>query len=102
MEQAFYKERLVQHGLTVLVPGESERAIVHRVIYEELCLGKVISESREQYLSIIDGLQGQGAQGIIAGCTEITMLVKQADLALPLLDTTAIHAAAAVEWALAG
>jgi aspartate racemase len=101
MEQAFYQERLVQQGLTVLVPEAAERAIVHRVIYEELCLGQVIPESREQYLKIIEGLKGQGAQGIIAGCTEITMLVKQADLALPLLDTTAIHAAAAVNRAVA-
>jgi aspartate racemase len=101
MEQAFYQERLVQQGLTVLVPEAAERAIVHRVISEELCLGQVIPESREQYLKIIEGLKGQGAQGIIAGCTEITMLVKQADLALPLLDTTAIHAAAAVNRAVA-
>jgi len=100
MEQAFYKERLQQHGLRVLVPEVEARAIVHRVIYEELCLGEVFSKSREQYLQIIDGLKGQGAEGIIAGCTEITMLVQQSDLALPLLDTTAIHAAAAVDWAL--
>lgn len=100
MEQAFYKERLRQQGLTVLVPETEERAIVHRVIYEELCLGKVVPKSREQYLRIIDELKSRGAAGIIAGCTEITMLIQQDDLALPLLDTTAIHAATAVNWAL--
>jgi len=102
MEQAFYKDRLTaQHGLTVLVPEPEERAIVHRVIYEELCLGQVNPTSREEYLHIIANLQVRGAAGIIAGCTEITMLIQAADLSLPLFDTTAIHAAAAVDWALA-
>ena len=101
MEQAFYKELLHQHGLTVLIPEAAERAIVHRVIYEELCLGKVESASRNEYLKIIDRLKAKGAEGIIAGCTEITILVKQPDLDIPLLDTTAIHAAAAVDFALA-
>ncbi|HEY9887491.1 MAG TPA: aspartate/glutamate racemase family protein [Candidatus Obscuribacterales bacterium] len=101
MEQAFYAERLRQHGLTVMVPAAAERAIVHRIIYEELCLGQVQPAAKEAYLQIIDGLQAQGAEGIIAGCTEITLLIQPSDLTLPLLDTTAIHAAAAIAFALA-
>lgn len=101
MEQAFYKDRLIQrHGLQVLTPEASERGTIHRVIYEELCLGQVKPTSRNDYLKIIEHLQNDGAEGIIAGCTEITMLIQPADLAIPLLDTTAIHAAAAVDWAL--
>lgn len=101
MEQAFYKDRLIQrHGLQVLTPEASERGTIHRVIYEELCLGQVKPTSRNDYLKIIEHLQNDGAEGIIAGCTEITMLIQPSDLAIPLLDTTAIHAAAAVDWAL--
>jgi aspartate racemase len=101
MEQDFYKQRLSDHyGLTVLVPEAKERAIVHRIIYEELCLGQVKSASRDAYLSIINVLKARGAEGIIAGCTEITMLIESGDLDIPLLDTTAIHAAAAVDFAL--
>jgi aspartate racemase len=101
MEQDFYKQRLSdRYGLTVLVPEAKERAIVHRIIYEELCLGQVKSASRDAYLSIINVLKAQGAEGIIAGCTEITMLIESGDLDIPLLDTTAIHAAAAVDFAL--
>ncbi|NER84737.1 MAG: aspartate/glutamate racemase family protein, partial [Leptolyngbya sp. SIO1D8] len=101
MEQAFYKDRLIhQHGLQVLVPSEGDREIVHRVIYEELCLGVINPNSHREYLRIMAALKAQGAEGIIAGCTEITLLVKQADLEIPLLDTTALHAAAAVTKAL--
>ncbi|MEM1310796.1 MAG: aspartate/glutamate racemase family protein [Cyanobacteria bacterium P01_H01_bin.153] len=101
MEQAFYKDRLVKmHSLNVLVPETSDRAIVHRVIYDELCLGKIEPASRAAFLNIIHQLQQQGAEAIIAGCTEITLLVTQADLTLPLFDTTAIHAAAAIKAAL--
>ena len=102
MEQAFYKHRLIeQHGLRVLVPEAGDRATIHRIIYDELCLGKIEPASREAYLAIIQKLQQQGAQGIIAGCTEITLLINQTDLTIPLFDTTALHAAAAVEYALA-
>ncbi len=101
MEQDFYRGRLAQHGLEVLIPPEADRRIVHRVIYEELVLGKVNPASRAEYLRIIDGLAARGAQGVIEGCTEIGMLVKQKHTTAPLFDTTAIHAQAAVERALA-
>jgi aspartate racemase len=101
MEQAFYKEHLQQHGLQVLVPDEEERAIVHQIIYEELCQGQVLTASRRVYQQIIQHLQAQGAEAIIAGCTEITLLIQAQDILLPLLDTTALHAAAAVDYSLA-
>lgn len=101
MEQDFYRGRLVdRHDLTVLIPSEADRQIVHRVIYEELVLGQVIEESRTEYLRIIDELAGRGAEAIILGCTEITMLVQQTHTSVPLFDTTAIHAEAAVDLAL--
>ncbi|MDB9528557.1 aspartate/glutamate racemase family protein [Oscillatoria sp. CS-180] len=101
MEQAFYKDRLMeQHGLSVLVPEAGDRATIHRIIYDELCLGKISPASRQEYLTIINRLKAAGAEGIIAGCTEITLLIQQADLSIPLLDTTALHAAAAVDLAL--
>jgi aspartate racemase len=101
MEQAFYRERLShRHGLRVLVPGEKDREIIHRVIYDELCLGLVKSESREAYLHIMKALAAQGAEAIILGCTEISMLVNQDDSPTPLFDTTAIHARAAARAAL--
>lgn len=103
MEQAFYKDRLTEpHGLHVVVPEASDRATIHRIIYDELCLGNINAASRDAYLAIIHQLQQQGAEGIIAGCTEITLLISQADLRLPLFDTTALHAAAAVDRALSG
>ncbi|MGD1931426.1 MAG: aspartate/glutamate racemase family protein [Leptolyngbyaceae cyanobacterium] len=102
MAEAFYKDRLRhQHGLTVQIPTASDRAIIHRIIYDELCLGKIQPASRAAYLKIIDTLKEMGAEAIIAGCTEITLLVKPSDLDIPLFDTTALHAAAAVDWALA-
>lgn len=101
MEQDFYKARLTEnYGLTVLIPNESDRKIVHRVIYKELCLGHSISASKNEYLRIIESLANQGAEAIILGCTEIAMLVDQTDTEITLLDTTAIHAQKAVEWAL--
>jgi len=101
MEQDFYRGRLAHHGLEVLVPPEADRRIVHRVIYEELVLGEINPASHAEYLRIIDGLAARGAQGVIEGCTEIGMLVQQEHTATPLFDTTAIHAQAAVEKALA-
>ena len=100
MEQDFYKNRLEQQGITVLVPTESDRAIVHQVIYDELCLGDVRNSSRSEYLRIIEELSARGAEGVIEGCTEIVMLVQQKHTSVPLFDTTSIHAQEAVAEAL--
>lgn len=103
MEQAFYRERLEQrHGIRVLIPDEPQRQDVHRIIYEELCLGQVREESRETYRRIIASLVAQGAQAVILGCTEIGLLVGAGDAGVPLFDTTSLHARQAAEWALAG
>jgi aspartate racemase len=103
MEEEFYRGRLAQrHGLQVLIPDAEDRAIVHRVIYEELVVGEINPTSQAQYRRIIAGLVRQGAEGIVLGCTEIGLLVKEADSPVPLFDTTRIHALAAVEYALAG
>lgn len=101
MEQDFYRARLeTRHGLRVLVPAPADRELVHRVIYQELCLGEVRPESRTAYLRVIDALATEGAQAIILGCTEISLLVQSHDCALPLFDTTALHARSAALWAL--
>jgi aspartate racemase len=101
MEQDFYKGRLAEaHGLEVLTPEANDRAVVHRIIYEELVAGIVRPESREAYREIIGRLVARGAQAIILGCTEIMLLVRPEDSAAPLFDTTALHARAAVEFAL--
>lgn len=101
MEQDFYRARLErQHGLQVIVPEQNERDVVHRIIYEELCLGQIKPESKTAYLNIIRQLQTRGAQAVILGCTEISLLVQQTDLDLPLFDTTALHATAAADAAL--
>lgn len=101
MEQDFYKGRLQQKfGLDVLVPNANDRALVHQVIYQELCLGQVHEASRKEYLRIISQLAEQGAEAVILGCTEIAMLVNQKDTDVPLFDTTAIHARKAVDLAL--
>lgn len=102
MEQPFYRERLSKrHGLHVIVPGAEDRNSVHRIIYEELCLGMVLAESRSVFQRVMASLASQGAQAIILGCTEISLLVGQRDADVPLFDTTAIHARAAAEEALA-
>jgi aspartate racemase len=100
MEQDFYRDRLTAGGLTVMTPDDEGRAKVHRVIYEELCRGEVREQSRTAYAGIIDRLKAAGAEGVILGCTEITMLVRPQDTDLPLFDTTAIHAAAIADWAM--
>ena len=101
MDQSFYKGRLSQqHGIEVVVPESRDRETVHRIIYQELCLGTVKSTSKEIYLQIIERLQKQGIEGVILGCTEICMLVDQADTSIKLYDTTAIHAQQAVDCAL--
>lgn len=101
MEQDFYKGRLVeQHGLEVLVPEADDRAVVHRIIYDELVQGRIEASSRKAYREVIARLVARGAEAVILGCTEIMLLVGPEDSAVPLYDTTAIHAEAAVEMAL--
>jgi aspartate racemase len=101
MEKDFYRGRLeTAHSLQVIVPDENGRALVHRVIYDELVQGKIIKESQEGYLAVIQTLMEKGAEGIILGCTEIGLLVKDEDVPLPVFDTMEIHALAAVEAAL--
>jgi aspartate racemase len=101
MEQDFYRERLARrHGLAVLTPDLDDRTIVHRIIYEELCVGIISDASRAEYRRIISQLAARGAQGVILGCTEIGLLVGAQDTPLPLFDTTAIHAQSAAAWAL--
>ena len=101
MEQAFYRDRLSEHhGLRVIVPEPDDRAVFHRIIYDELCLGLVKAESRSEYRRVMKNLAARGAQAIILGCTEISLLVNQEDAEVPLFDTTAIHARMAAEEAL--
>ena len=101
MEQDFYKGRLSEkYGLNVLVPNKEDRQIVHQIIYQELCLGKIQAGSKAEYLRIIDLLANKGAEAVILGCTEIGMLVNQNDTKVKLFDTTAIHAEKAVEYAI--
>lgn len=102
MEQDFYRERLqARSGLKVLIPSQEERAVVHRVIYDELVHGIVLPDSRAAYRRIMQGLADRGAEGIILGCTEIMLLVGEHDSPVPIFDTTTIHAHAAVDFALA-
>ncbi|MFI7322087.1 aspartate/glutamate racemase family protein [Streptomyces venezuelae] len=100
MEQDFYRKRLSAHGLDVLVPDEAGRGLVHRVIYEELCLGVVREESRAAYQEVIHSLVRRGAQGVILGCTEIELLIQQEHSPVPVFPTTRLHAEAAVDVAL--
>jgi aspartate racemase len=101
MEQEFYKGRLAdKHGIQVLVPGKADRNLVHTIIYDELCLGEIRVASRQAYVRIIEALADRGAEAIILGCTEIGSLVQQEHTEVPLFDTTAIHAQAAVDEAL--
>jgi amino-acid racemase len=101
MEEEFYKGRLAQkYGLIVIVPNAEEREIVHRVIYDELVIGKIEQHSKEKYIRIMEQMVNQGAEGIILGCTEIGLLIHKQDSRVPLFDTTRIHAEAAVEYAL--
>ncbi|WP_442876567.1 aspartate/glutamate racemase family protein [Endozoicomonas sp. GU-1] len=101
MEQAFYKNRLSdKFGIDVVIPDEAEREVVHQVMYTELCLGQTNSASRNQYLKIISSLHNQGAEAVILGCTEIALLVQQTQTAIPLYDTTEIHAQKAVKLAI--
>ena len=101
MEQVFYRDRLASHDLTVLVPDADDRALVHRVIYEELCLGVVRPDSRAAYVAVIDRLAAAGAEGVVLGCTEIELLIDQDDVDLPVFPTTRLHVEAALDAALA-
>ncbi|GAA2488636.1 aspartate/glutamate racemase family protein [Terrabacter carboxydivorans] len=102
MEQDFLRDRLAGHGLTVLVPDPADRAVVHRVIYDELCRGVVTEQSRQAFREIIARLVAAGAEGVVLGCTEIELLVDQTDSAVPVLPTTRLHVEAAVAAALEG
>ncbi len=102
MEEDFYRGRLEErHGLRVLIPDEDGREIVHRVIYQELCLGKIIPQSRDRYVEVITELANQGAEAVILGCTEISLLLEAESCPIRVFDTTEIHAQKAVEWATA-
>jgi aspartate racemase len=101
MEEAFYRERLQErHGLVVTVPGAEDRELVHRVIYEELVLGRIHLESRREYQRIVRDLVAEGAEGVILGCTEIGLLLRPEDTETPLFDTALVHAEAAADFAL--
>lgn len=102
MEESFYRDRLIyQHGLAVQVPNDEDRSFVHNVIYDELCLGKIRPVSRDRFCEIIARLVASGAEAVVLGCTEISLLVHPEDSVVPLFDTTAIHAIAAAKWAIA-
>ncbi|WP_286264498.1 aspartate/glutamate racemase family protein [Thalassotalea atypica] len=101
MEQNFYKQRLIdKFGIDVMIPTTTQIDDIHRIIYQELCLGKIEFSSKQRYLEIIDDMYQKGAQGVILGCTEIALLINQQDTDVPLFDTTKIHADAAVKFAL--
>ena len=100
MTQEFYKEKLENAGITVLIPDAQEIEVVNSIIYDELCLGSILEKSKERYLQVIAELKKRGAQGVILGCTEIGLLIKQEDTDLPVFDTTRIHAVKAAKLSL--
>lgn len=101
MEQNFYKDKLVASGIEVLIPNEADRDMINHIIYDELCLGTISASAKKEYLRVISALEARGAQGVILGCTEIGLLIKQQDTALPVFDTSILHAQAAAQAALA-
>jgi aspartate racemase len=102
MRESFFRDRLEErHGISTIVPEAAEQAVIHDIIYRELCLGVVKEESRNLYRDVIHGLAARGAEAIVLGCTEIMLLVKAEDSPVPLLDTTTLHARAAVDFSLA-
>ncbi|NQU02965.1 MAG: amino acid racemase, partial [Syntrophaceae bacterium] len=101
MEREFYKGKLARHGLEVIIPPQGHRETVHRIIYDELCRGIIKESSKDSYRGIIEEMVIAGAEGVILGCTEIGLLVKDGDASVPIFDTTEIHAKAAVDYALA-
>jgi aspartate racemase len=100
MEQEFYKKRLTQNGVDVLIPEKQQRQLVHSIIFQELCLGNIKPDSKVTYLEIVQSLASQGAEAVILGCTEIGLLIQQGDTSVRLYDTTKIHAEAAVQFML--
>lgn len=100
MEQDFYKSRIESNGINVIIPSKEEREVINKIIFEELCLGNFYQNSRDYYKKVIENLIKDGAEGIILGCTEISLLIKQGDSKVPLFDTTTIHANAAVNESL--
>jgi len=92
MEQDFYKSKLIEKGINVIIPDKNDIEIINEVIYDELCLGTINSDSKKKFLEIVDKLRNKGAEGIILGCTEIGLLIKNADTEVPLFDTAIIHA----------
>ena len=100
MTQEFYKQRLIDRGIDVVIPDVEDIDVVNDIIFHELCIGKIKEESRKKFQKIIDSLKDKGADGVILGCTEIGLLIHQADSSLPVFDTTVIHAKRAVEIAL--
>ena len=100
MEQPFYRERLESRGFEVLVPEPEDRALVHKIIYNELCVGQVLQTSREMYIDVVRNMEKQGAQGVILGCTEIGLLISQENSPVAVFDTTLLHVEAALNWAL--
>ena len=100
MTQDFYKQRLITAGLEIVIPKDEARAEVHRIIYDELCQGQLLDSSRQYYVKVIEQLANEGCEGVILGCTEIGLLIKQIDSPIAVFDTTAIHARAAVDFLL--
>jgi aspartate racemase len=101
MERAFYVDRLAQRGIRCVIPYEGQRGEIHRIIFEELCRGELSETSRQWFTGCIADLQARGAQGVVLGCTELPLIIRPQDSALPTFDTTALHARAAVDFSLA-
>ena len=100
MEKDFFKDKLMDNNIEILIPGDDEREYIHKMILDELIKGIFLDNTRKQFISIIRDLQSKGAEGIILGCTEIPLLIKQEDLDIPVFDTTLIHSLSAVDFAL--
>ncbi len=100
MEEDFYREKLLSHGIATLIPGTSDRDIIHRVVYEELSSGKIVEESRRKFVRIIGDLADAGAEGVLLGCTEIPLLVRQQDVPIPVFDSAKLHVGAALDLAI--
>lgn len=100
MKQDFYKDRLSDRGIEVIIPDDVDVDVVNRIIFEELCVGKINEKSRKIFQKIIEKMQKKGAEGVILGCTEIGLLIHQSDISVPVFDTTVIHAKKAVQIAL--
>jgi aspartate racemase len=102
MEEDFYRERMAAHGIELVIPSEADRSTVHRIIYDELCIGRVEASSRQTFLRVVQDLQSAGAQGVILGCTEISLLIGQELVRVPVFDSTFLHARSAADFSLGG